>query len=567
MSYQVLARRWRPQRFDEVIGQRAVTRTLQNALATGRIAHAFVFAGPRGVGKTTTARILAKALNCVDGPTPEPCGRCVACVEIAEGRDLDVLEIDAATHTQVENIREVIIAGLALTPARDRYKIFIIDEAHQLSSHSFNALLKSLEEPPPHVIFVMATTQIEKIPDTILSRAQVFEFKPLSTKAILEQLRRIAGAEQIAIDEEALALLARAADGSMRDAQSALDQVIAFAGPQVTAADVATVLGLVGRDALLDLVEAVADEEAGRLVELAGRIVESGADLRQVCRELIRVVRDLLVIGLDPTRLEDPDIASEGERARLAALAPRFSREDLLRGFDVLARTEQEIRTAAEPRYHFEMGLLRWVHLQKLTPLADLLLALQQGEPGGERAAPSRAPAASTAGGGGGPAPEGAQTSRERSRSPRGERPEPAGSRGGPAAAAPDRAAELALVEALRAELQRTRKVFYGTVVQQARRVEVRGDRILFVFGTADRMQRRQLEQARPWIERLASELAGRKMTAVAVTEDEDPASPPAPAPPAADPRERLRAQALADATVQAMLEIFPARITDVEEI
>src|SRR5215471_3877839 len=184
MSYQVIARKWRPQKFDDVVGQHAVTRTLRNALKSGRIAQAFVFAGPRGVGKTTTARILARALNCVNGPTPDPCGRCEACVEIAEGRDMDVLEIDAATHTQVDNIREVIITGLAIAPVRNRYKIFIIDEVHQLSNHSFNALLKSIEEPPPHVVFMMATTELDKIPETVLSRSQVYELRTISSKSI-----------------------------------------------------------------------------------------------------------------------------------------------------------------------------------------------------------------------------------------------------------------------------------------------------------------------------------------------------------------------------------------------
>src|SRR3954463_33439 len=197
MPYQVIARKWRPQKFDDVVGQQQVTRTLRNALASGRLAHAFVFAGPRGVGKTTTARILARALNCVNGPTADPCGVCDACVEIGQGRDMDVLEIDAATHTQVDNVREVIVSGLGILPVRDRFKVFIIDEVHQLSSHSFNALLKSIEEPPAHVVFMMATTELDKIPETILSRSQVYEFRTISGKAIAGKLREIVTEEKI----------------------------------------------------------------------------------------------------------------------------------------------------------------------------------------------------------------------------------------------------------------------------------------------------------------------------------------------------------------------------------
>src|SRR6187431_650403 len=207
MSHLALARKWRPQRFEDVVGQRGVVVTLKNAIASGRLAQSFIFAGPRGVGKTTTARILARALSCIKGPTPDPCGVCDACVEIAEGRDIDVLEIDAATHTGIDNVREVIIAGLGILPVRDRYKVFIIDEVHQLSVPSFNALLKSLEEPPPHVIFMMATTELDKIPETVLSRSQVYEFKAIGTKAIAQQLRMIVDAEKIAVDDASLLLI------------------------------------------------------------------------------------------------------------------------------------------------------------------------------------------------------------------------------------------------------------------------------------------------------------------------------------------------------------------------
>src|SRR3954468_13996949 len=310
---------------------------------------------------------------------------------------MDVMEIDAATHTQVDNIREVIISGLSIAPVRNRYKVFIIDEVHQLSSHSFNALLKSVEEPPKHVVFMMATTELDKIPETILSRSQVYEFRTISTKVIATKLREIVDTEGVAVADDTLQLIARDAEGSMRDAQSKLDQVIAFTGKTITTDDVATVLGLVGRDLLLDTLEAVANEDAPASFALAARAVEMGYDLRAVFRELSRVVRDVLVLSVDSSRINDPEIAGEGERDRLKGLTARFSREDLLRAFDLLTRAEQDIRGAAQPRYHLEMALLRWMHLRKLRPIEDLIAGTRSGD---VKSVAQRSPASASPGAG-----------------------------------------------------------------------------------------------------------------------------------------------------------------------
>jgi DNA polymerase-3 subunit gamma/tau len=553
MAYQILARKYRPQRFEDVVGQRGVTQTLRNAIISGRLAQAYVFAGPRGVGKTTTARIFAKTLNCDKGPTADPCGKCDPCTEITEGRDIDVFEIDAATHTGIDNVREVIIAGLAIAPVRDRYKIFIIDEVHQLSTPSFNALLKSIEEPPPHVMFMMATTELRKIPQTVLSRSQVFELRTISTQIIVEQLQSIATAEKMAIDTAGVHLIARFAGGSMRDAQSALDQVRAFAGDQITVDEVSTVLGLIGRDPVLDAVEVVADENAAGVFDLAGRFVEGGYDLRLVCRELTRVLRDMLVILIDGSRAEDPEIAGDAERDRLVTLAKRFSREDLMRAFDILARVETEIGNTAEPRHHLELALLKWIHLRKLVPLTELLT-------GGAKPNPSVAPSSSP------------------KASLRGQRPSDAGQRvtqrsGRPtppktkssATSHEESSDEKATILN---EIKRRKQFFHGTVVAQAQHIDFTNDRLVFTFTTAQRTLALQLTQSCDWLETMASKALGRKVTVStqqakiaqkAAAEWDQSAL--------GNSQRELRDQVMDHSMVQAILEVFPADIRDVEKI
>jgi DNA polymerase-3 subunit gamma/tau len=581
MSYQVLARKWRPQRFDDVVGQQAVTRTLRNAIASGRIAQAFVFAGSRGCGKTTTARILARALNCVKGPTPDPCGECDACIEIAQGRDIDVLEIDAASHTGIDNIRDVVIAGLTIAPVRNRFKAFIIDEVHQLSSASFNALLKSIEEPPPHVVFMMATTELHKIPDTILSRSQVFEFRTIPTGAIAAQLKRIAAAEEIQADEAALMLIARSAEGSMRDAQSALDQVIAFAGSTMSADDVATVLGLVGRDLLFGLIEAVVAEDAPRALSLADRASESGHDLKLVCRELSRVMRDLMLVSVDPDRVGDGELA-EGERERLQELSARFSREDLMRAFDLLSRAEQEIRNASQPRYYFEMALLRWMHLRKLVPLADLLTGAAPTATGtakltapttGKSVSPApaatgtgRASLAAAVGTRTAAAPPAARVAPPASPAPRTATAEkPKGTSSGDASSSTTTPSNLK--DALLAEIRATKGFFYNTVVAQALKIETTPDSVTFTFSPIHKALREQFEQSRGWLETTSERIAGRRIAVVAQTGPGAEPSAPKPAEKAPADKRDLKAEAMATPAVQAMLEVFPAEVRDVEEM
>jgi DNA polymerase III subunit gamma/tau len=419
MSYQVIARKWRPQTFEEVTGQEPVTRTLRNAIEHERLHHAYLFSGARGVGKTTTARLLAKAVNChkAEGPTPTPCSAndptaCPSCREIAEGRSIDVLEIDAASNTGVDNVRDAIINTVGVRPARDRYKVFIIDEVHMLSGAAFNALLKTLEEPPPRVLFIMATTEQHKLPDTILSRCQIFEFRTIAAAKIAERLRLIADAEGVKVSEEALREIARAGEGSMRDAQSAFDQVISFSEGEITPADVEAALGIAGAEMLARVVGAVAAERPSEMIAVVEDLVTRGHDLRNFCRDLLAHLRDLLVakVAGDSAAFGDAGETGAAERRALLEQARDFSESDLVRFFHSLTETERQLRESVHPRYQLEIGLVKLVEMRRLAPLSKIVerlnaleAALRTGAaPAGGAGAPN-APASNS----GGPTPRG----------------------------------------------------------------------------------------------------------------------------------------------------------------
>jgi DNA polymerase-3 subunit gamma/tau len=392
MGYQVLARKYRPQRFADVAGQDHVTRTLMNALCQNRVAHGYIFSGHRGIGKTTIARILAMALNCRTDvgaptrPTPEPCGVCDSCIEIRQGNAVDVIEIDAATNRGIDEIRELRDAA-RYSPARDRYKIYILDEAHQITEAAFNALLKTLEEPPPHIIFMMATTQPEDIPQTIRSRCQHFSFHAVKFDDILAQLKMIAAEEQVEAEEDALALLAEAGDGSMRDALSIMDQAIASAPveivqgagrPVLSAAQIRELMGAVPNAVFERLLEAVAAGQSAELMEQLNLLVNAGHNPSSLARQMVRYLRNALMAKLGGEQTELLQISAD-ERARAARTALLFSEEELTRNLQIVLRTFDDLNYRQEQRFHLELGLLKLIHAQRLLPIEELLSGVSGG--------------------------------------------------------------------------------------------------------------------------------------------------------------------------------------------
>ncbi|PIQ97278.1 MAG: DNA polymerase III subunit gamma/tau [Nitrospinae bacterium CG11_big_fil_rev_8_21_14_0_20_56_8] len=387
MEFQVSARKWRPQTFNELVGQEHIVRTLKNAIELGRVSHAYLFSGTRGVGKTTLARILAKALNCQNGPTPEPCGTCPFCIEIREGRCIDVQEIDGASNNSVAEVREL-IDNIHYATSACRYKVYIIDEIHMLTRNAFNALLKTLEEPPSRVVFIFATTELNKIPETILSRCQSFEFKPLNHRQIIRQLEEICRHEKIQIDDVSLEEIAKNGAGSMRDAQSLMDQVIAYCGKTINSGSVEAVLGIAGQKALENFVDHLIRKDVTALVGQVQEIAVQGKDLHLFCRDLLEYIRHLTMVKVakDPARLLDSHACNVETLTRQAGAVHL---DELHQIFTVLSRTENEMKRSPMAQMVFEMTVLRLTDVRPFQKIDDLLQEIGQQEAGEFRSAGS----------------------------------------------------------------------------------------------------------------------------------------------------------------------------------
>jgi len=551
--YQVLARKWRPQTFEQLVGQPHVATTLANAIDSDRLAHAYIFAGLRGTGKTSVARILAKCLNCEQGPTTSPCGQCAACREIADGQAMDVMEIDAASRTKVEQTREL-MELVSYAPSRDRYKILIIDEAHMLSKASFNALLKTLEEPPPNVLFVLATTELQKILPTILSRCQVFEFRRVTPRETAAHLRRLAEEEKITISDASLERIARAGEGSVRDALSVLERVLAFCGSEIGDDDLLNLLGSVRGETLAAMLGAMAGRDAASMLAVLDDLLNEGHDLVHFWGQLIAALRDLLLLRAVSDRPEL--LARPAEEARhLAEAAAGLGDQDLTRIFHAIAELEQPLKASSQPRYLFEAALVRIAHFGAVRPIEDVLASLESG--GG-------APPPSTPPGGGG-----------------GRRAKPAARR--PADRPPTSPSRSAspTTETFLAEVQRLRPML-SALLDAASEVRTDGRSVAVSFPPGADAFRRQLDRAdnRDLLGQCARAVFGTDVQIVLSSGPaETPSSAPAPAPAGPEAAARRRApsreagrdelirEANRDPGVRRLLREFGAQVVDIQPL
>ena len=565
MSYQVIARKWRPQTFEDVTGQEVLARTLQNSLEHDRLHHAYLFSGARGVGKTTTARLVARGLNChkAQKPTAHPCApiddkACASCREIAEGRSMDVLEIDAASNTGVDNVREVIIGSVAIAPARDRYKVFIIDEVHMLSGPAFNALLKTIEEPPSRVVFIMATTDAHKVPETISSRCQLFEFRTIASAKIAERLRFIADAEKVSISDDAIREIARAGDGSMRDAQSAFDQVISFAGKKIKTEDVEKALGLAGADVLARVMKGIAENNPAEALAIVDDVVMRGHNLRNFLRDVMAHLRDLLVVKVSgDAKILDSASANSGA---LKQQADQFSESDLVRFFHSLAETETTLKEAANPRYQVEVALVKLMEMRRLASLNELVqriaaleTALRTGKPVADNQSPRATPASS------------APTQTPRTSTPT-------------KSVASELSAESAVTPAgrdesfcgqVKAKLEQKRRRLMAAALEGAARAELESDEFVVEFLPEAKHYRDTLSRSdnAKALREACAEVCGREIAIrFVIKADEATASQPAGA---QDPQLRQKAKhaAAADPAVQQVQRTFGAEIVDVKPL
>lgn len=544
MTYLIYARKYRPKNFEEMIGQKPVVQTLQNAIKTNRVAQAYIFSGMRGVGKTTAARILAKALNCQHGPTPTPCNKCEYCRAVNEDRSVDVLEIDGASNRGIDEVRSL-REGVKYRPIHSRYKVIIIDEVHMLTREAFNALLKTLEEPPPHTIFIFATTEFHKVPATIVSRCQHFEFKKISLKEIINHLLSITQKEKITISSFGLNLIAEAADGSLRDAQSLLDQAVAFSGENISDEDLKEILGVMNREILFEFSTAIIEEKPDQIFSLVEKVIDHGYDLRFFSKELIQHFRNLLLVSsvekpqeLLPLREEDIQ--------KLREEAERSSPEEILRYLVALQQGEQGLRFSSHPQIYLEVLLVKLCHFKKVTPLKDIIQELEQMRKGLQR-------------------PETAQNLGEISSFKQAEEEE----RELPIPPSQDQQ---------KSEVQEQRKDIFAELLERLQREKSylaallsqyssfkfkdregeEGANILEIyFSGGKRFFMKTLHKQKKVLEELASEVAGAKVEVKLLEEivEEE------------DKREKEVEKALKDPTVQCFMETFKAQILSVEPI